>query len=143
MVIIWKYYGYHSKSPRCAFGEATGCPVGNRDNTKNKTRHYKYRAQDTTKDTPYKDKTFYEACKDKTCYEACKDKTFYEACKDTNTASYGEKGRRYLFERFISGIRIHQSLHPVYCEPEPRIPDQDCHCLYPCYNSTRRQLYRF
>ena len=70
MVIIWKYYGYHSKSPRCAFGEATGYPVGNRDNTKNKTRHYKYRAQDTTKDTPCKGKTFYEACKDKTCYEA-------------------------------------------------------------------------
>ena len=61
MVIIWKYYGYHSKSPRCAFGEATGYPVDNRDNTKNKTRHYKYRAQDTTKGTPCKDKTFYEA----------------------------------------------------------------------------------
>ena len=34
MVIIWKCYGYHSKSPRCAFGEATGYPIGNRDNTK-------------------------------------------------------------------------------------------------------------
>ena len=73
MVIIWKYYGYHSKSPRCAFGEATGYPVGNRDNTKNRTRHYKYRAQDTTKARhaktkhsmrPYKDKTVYEACKE-------------------------------------------------------------------------------
>lgn len=82
MVIIWKYYGYHSKSPRCAFGEATGYPVGNRDNTKNKTRHYKYRAHDTTKVTPCKDKTIYETCKDKTFYEACKDNTFYEACKD-------------------------------------------------------------
>ena len=114
MVIIWKYYGYHSKSPRCAFGEATGYPVGNRDNTKNRTRHYKYRAQDTTKDTP---------CKDKTCYEACKDKTCYEACKEYKYRLLWWTGRRYLYERFISGIHIRQSLHPVYCEPEPRMED--------------------
>lgn len=70
MVIIWKCYGYHSKSPRCAVGEATGYPIDNRDNTKKEARHYKYRAQDTTKGTPYKDETFYEACKDKTFFEA-------------------------------------------------------------------------
>ena len=66
MVIIWKYYGYHSKSPRCAYGEATGYPVDNRDNTKNRTRHYKYRAQDTIKTHHAKAKHSMRPCKDKT-----------------------------------------------------------------------------